>query len=376
MSRSCSCLLLAPLLVFLAVETPNSESTSGTEAVTDLERNRQLLHKWKTDPEHYARLQRDLHDFWALPKDERRHLRQLDREFHQLDAPTQKHLWKVAERYTGWLERLPEDQRRRIEETRDTPQERLRLIQEIRERQWIERLPRKVREELDKLPEAARSAEVARLREQERQQQILWKRPLHAGTQGKQSTRPDDLSPAAKMFLEKHILPHLTPAEKQRYSAALGSWPDFPQTVKELAKHHPVLPPLSHKKIVRFDDLPDKAKVEAGSKPSWERRQDAWERLCRVEGKWPEWALLFHSLLSNSQRKSMPPLGASRPIDFPAEVRDFIQKTLKSKVTPAEFEELGKLRGKWPDYPLHLLRLAEKHKLEVPGMSLPGSAEW
>jgi hypothetical protein len=250
------------------------------------------------------------------------------------------------------------------------------LIHEIRERQWIESLPRKVREELDKQPEAARSAQVSRLREQERRQHILWKRPLPAGAQAKQPARPDDLSAEAKAFLEKHILPHLTPGERQRYNTALGSSPEFPQTVKELAKHHPVLPPLPHKKIVRFDELPDRAKVEAGSKPSWERRQDAWERLRRVEGKWPEWALLFHSLLSNSQRKRMPPLGASRPVDFPAETRDFIQTTLKSKVTHAEFEELGKLRGKWPDYPLHLLRLADKHKLEVPGMSLPGSAEW
>jgi hypothetical protein len=362
-------LLLVPLLVFLAVETPGIQDTA------DLERNRQLLDKWKTDAEHYARLQRDLHDFWTVPKSQRRQLRQLDRDFQQLDVQTRKHLWKVAERYTAWLEHLPEDERRRIEETKDT-RERLRLIQETRERQWIERLPQKVREELGKLPEAERSAEVSRLREQERQQRLLWNRPPKMGVPSKQPARPADLSPEANTFIKTHLLPHLTPAEKQQYDAALGSWPAFPRTVKELAILHPVLPPLPHKTIVRFDDLLDRAKVEAGSKPSWERRRDAWERLRRVEGKWPEWALLFYSLLSNTQRQHMPPLGASRPVDFPAEVRDFIQTTLKAKVSLAEFEELGKLRGKWPDYPLHLLRLAERHKLEVPGMSLPGSAEW
>jgi hypothetical protein len=370
-SISRSCLLLTPLLALLAA-TPSPETTPGP-GDADLARNRQLLDQWKSDPEHHARLQRDLHDFWALPKAQRRQLRQLDRDFHRLDAQMQKRLWKVAERYNAWLERLPDEARRHIEETRDT-QERLRLIQAIRARQWMERLPHKVREDLDKLPEAGRGAAVARLREQERQQRILWKRPVNALARPK-PTRPSELPPESESFIKDQLLPHLTPAERLQYNAALGS-PEFSRIVKELAKNHPVLPPLSHKPIVRFDDLSDKAKVEAGSKISWEQRRDVWERLRRVEGKWPEWALTFHSLLSKEQRERMPPLGASRPDEFPVEVRDFIKKTLKPKVSPAEFRELQRVQGKWPEYPQHLLRLAEKHKLEVPGMSLPGSAEW
>lgn len=165
-----SCFLLLPLLALFAAATPDAD---------DLERNRQLLNKWKADPEHYARLQRDLRDFWALSKSERRQLRQLDRAYHQLDVPTQKRLWTVAERYLAWLERLPQAERQQIEQTKDS-QERLQLIRTIRERQWIERLPRKVREELEKLPAEARAAQIAQLRKQERQQRLLWSRPVGA----------------------------------------------------------------------------------------------------------------------------------------------------------------------------------------------------
>ncbi|HEY7327622.1 MAG TPA: hypothetical protein VH592_08285, partial [Gemmataceae bacterium] len=166
------CLLLMPMLAFLAAATPSEEGTSGMPDASYLERNRQLLQKWKADPEHYARLQRDLHDFWALPEPKRRQLRQLDRAYHELDARTQKRLWKVAERYTAWLERLPEVDRQRIDETKDT-HERLQLIRTIREQQWIERLPQKVRQDLEKLPPAERAAQIALLHKQERQQRLL-----------------------------------------------------------------------------------------------------------------------------------------------------------------------------------------------------------
>jgi hypothetical protein len=245
----------------------------------------------------------------------------------------------------------------------------------LRHRQWIERLPRKVREELEKLPPAERAARMAKLQEEERQQQILWRRPLGGSGHFKPAAHLEELPEEVRKFVEKHLLPHLTPDERRRYEAAKGRWPEFPDTIKELSKRHPVLPPL-HPPIARYEQLPQKAKIEAGPKTNWEKREDVRIKLQRVEGKWPEWALTFHALLSPEQRQRMPPLGASRPKDFSVEVRDFIEKSLARKVTFAEWRELHALEGKWPEYPLRLLRLAEKYKLEVPGMSLPASAEW
>jgi len=179
-----SSLLLLPVLVFGLAATPSEEGTSAASDAAYLERNRQLLNKWKADPEHYARLQRDLRDFWALPEPKRRQLRQVDHAFHQLNVKMQKRLWRVAERYVAWLERLPEAERQQIEKTKDTS-ERLHLIRTIRERQWIEHLPRKVREDLEKLPPEARAAQIIQLRKQERQQRLLWSRPPAAKQRGK-----------------------------------------------------------------------------------------------------------------------------------------------------------------------------------------------
>jgi hypothetical protein len=367
-------LLLLPLLALFMAATRDEEGTPGKSDSDDLEHNRRVLQKWKTDPEHFARLKQDLRDFWALPEAKRQQLRRLDGDFHQLDAKTQKRLWQVAEGYEAWLERLPENERRQIEETKDT-QERLQLIRTIRERQWVERLPQKVRGDLEKLPAAERSAKVVVLRKQEQQQRKLWSRPLSPEQRTPQPMRTADLPPETKRFINNHLWPHLTAEEKKKYNQAEGH-PEFARTVKELAKRHPVLLPLHNKPIVRFDELPEKAKVVAGPKPNWERRVEVWERLRRVEGKWPEWALTFLSLLTEQQRKDMPPLGASRPMEFSQSLRDFLKNTLSPKASAQEMKQLNNRRGKWPDYPLHLLYLAEKYKLELPAMSLPGAADW
>jgi len=71
----------------------------------------------------------------------------------------------------------------------------------------------------------------------------------------------------------------------------------------------------------------------------------------------------------------MPPLGASRPHEFPLAVRKFIGTTLKNKINRQEGKRLRDTEGKWPEYPKRLLELAHKHNLEVPGISLPGPAE-
>src|SRR5436305_96172 len=72
-----------------------------------LEHNRELLEKWRADPDHYARLQRDLRAFWALPPARRRQMRRLDQDLQHADARTRKRLWAVLERYHAWLRPLP-----------------------------------------------------------------------------------------------------------------------------------------------------------------------------------------------------------------------------------------------------------------------------
>jgi hypothetical protein len=372
-SASRYCCLLLPVLGLVVAAMPADESASSSPAA-DLEHNRRLLQQWKADPEHYSRLQADLHAFWASTREDRQRLRKLDRDLHQLDAGTQKRLWKAAERYALWVERLPEEDRRSIERAGDSSA-RLRQIREIRQRQMIERLPQKIGEELQKLPAEQRAARLVQLREQERQQRKIWQRPVGVG--GQRPAKPPanlrELPPESQHFFEKYVLPRLSDEERARLRQVEGR-PEFGEVVKHLAELHPYLPPrpAPHKPIVRYEDLPDAAKVQAGPKPVWERRVQIWERLRKVEGKWPEWALAFHAELTPEQRKHMHPLGASRPGEFSPEVQAFLAQTLKPAIPHKEWLNLRDVEGKWPEYPKRLLDLAHRHKLEVPGMSLPG----
>src|SRR5262249_27868355 len=125
-------------LVVLAFPVLGSSEPSSE----DLDRNRRLLEKWRADPEHYARLKRDLKAFHSLPRDRQERLRKLDHDLSEADSRTQRQLWNVRERYANWFDRLPEADRQRIEAAGDR-EERLHVVQTIREQQLLDRLPRK-----------------------------------------------------------------------------------------------------------------------------------------------------------------------------------------------------------------------------------------
>src|SRR5438874_1623147 len=143
----------------------------------ELERNRRLLERWKSDPEHYRRLLQDLRAFWDLPPERQEALRRLDRELHEADSSTQQRLWAVLERYRLWLERLPETDRERVLNAPDKEQ-RLRVIKEFRERQWVDRLPLRLRNELLTIDPDKRAARIADDRREGRQSRQLLQR-LH-----------------------------------------------------------------------------------------------------------------------------------------------------------------------------------------------------
>ena len=88
-------------------------------------------------------------------------LRQLDRAFREEDSATQRRLWEVLDRFSAWLDRLPDDDRRRVEEAPNR-EARLRVIKELREQEFVRHLPKKVRETLDQIPQEKRTDEIAR----------------------------------------------------------------------------------------------------------------------------------------------------------------------------------------------------------------------
>ena len=144
-----------------------------TRRPTKREHNRRLLDRYRTDPDHYARLLRDLHAFQILPPEKQERMRQFDRDLHEQDGETQSRLWEVLEHYTDWMNRLTEAQQKRIEQAADR-NERLAIVKELRENDWIARLPQADRDAVSALPEPQRYEKVAALRKEERQRRREW----------------------------------------------------------------------------------------------------------------------------------------------------------------------------------------------------------
>src|SRR5216683_5219356 len=80
-----------------------SDAPTPEDPQTVVEHNRRLLEKWRTDPDHFARLQRDYQAFLALPLERQARLRKFDRDLHAEDPAMQARLWTVLERYSAWL---------------------------------------------------------------------------------------------------------------------------------------------------------------------------------------------------------------------------------------------------------------------------------
>jgi hypothetical protein len=91
-------------------------------------------------------------------------------------------------------------------------------------------------------------------------------------------------------------------------------------------------------------------------------------------GKWPDFPLeVLREVPFTKGGFTPPPLGPARWSDFKEPVRTFATEKLFPKMTPKEKFELQRLEGKWPDYPRALVDYATKHDLSVPGVTLPGS---
>jgi hypothetical protein len=342
-------------------------------APDELEANRRLLERWRADPEHYQRLQHDLRAFWALPPARQQRLRDLDRRLHEADPAIQARLWAVLQRYHTWLEELPEPDRQAVLNAPD-PAERLHLIKEIRAREWIDGLPAGVRIRVLGIADPQqRAARIAFLRKQERKQRRQWQRP--PWQRGLPAPRPRRLAefPAdVRWFVRDMLEPRLSEQEMGELKAAQGKWPQLPRTIAQLAAKYPAYPaPVpAQKAVTDFRRLPVEYKRALGIKG------ELPDGLKRQEGKWPDFALAVLKAIPPGKWEGVPPLGPSRPAEFPPAMRAVVEANLKAPLfNEVELKDLQKLEGRWPDYPRRLIELARRKHLVIPGMSLPGPRE-
>jgi hypothetical protein len=371
--RSPLTFLLLLLALPLAVADGNDEQ----------ERNRKLLEKARSDPQHYARLVQDLQAFLALPEERQQELRKLDHDLHDENSASHARLQRALERYADWLQRLPEADRNRIEATSD-PKERLRLIKQIREQEWIGRLPKARQDELAKLQSdpARYQQRLKELRQEERQRRKEWAYAIkHWGDlqAGKQAleTLPK-LKPELIVFVRDGLMPLLSDAERQRlrtdFEAAekQGQWVDYFTTLVELADKHPIRhPPTPNIGPRHFPELPAALQTRLKQVAAWPP-----SAVTQAEGKWPEYAFEV-SRFARTHRIPLPKqLGPAKLEDFAPSFQHFCTNQLFPVVSEEERDNLrNKGQGIWPAYYRQLMVLADRHKMRIPGMSLPGPAK-
>ena len=330
-----------------------------------------------TDSDRAAFLRRQLARFQALPPARQEQIRELDRQLHELDEPTRDRLFRVMEEYADWLDRLPEADRQRVKSAADA-NERLRVVRDLREKEWLKSLPKTYREQYAaaKPAEQARLVEKWRLEEQERREEWVIARQHWDELKTLEVPamfQPEDFRSQVQHFADKRLLPRLSPEERKRVEAARWNPITYGRLLVEMTDKHPILPGLPDgPDPTRFEQLPraDQTFIEKHAKLA-----KAVRAINPSLHTWPEYARAV-TAAAHQQKLALPVvLLPARPDEMPADVRDFINKTLTPRVKPADLEKLKHAEGKWPDYPKLVLELAKQNRLSVPGSTLPGPPE-
>jgi hypothetical protein len=336
--------------------------------------NARQLEQWRTDPALFARLRAEATAFLEMPSERRQQLLKLDQDLHALPRANETRLLGVARRYRAWLERLPEADRQIIRETAE-PQARLQLIREMREREWIGRLPAKQRENVEKAPPDQRAQLVLQLRRAGQQRRQFWrmhfqhwdelvrKQPMPA--------TPADFSAEVQTYVNEYLNQFLSPDEKTRLTTAEGKWPYYPYMLVRLADTHPMALP-GKSGPTHFMDLP----VDLQNKLSAKVMDPGQANMKKAEGKWPDYAMVVANIARRRGIRLSPyELWPSRRADLSPGMVNFLDKKLMPVLNDSEKLQLKNAEAKWPPYPRTIQALAAQHRLQVPWQTLPGPRE-
>jgi hypothetical protein len=348
----------------------------------ELEQNRLRLAQWRTNPQNYARLQGDLAHFLTQPEASQERLRQLDHDLHQESPYTQARLFDVMERYADWLDRLSPADRDLIKQAGGRRQ-RLQAVKQIRERQWLERLPQAVRERIARAPQEERHRLIHREREKEKKNRKEWSNAF-AQWEDVLLRRPvklSDMSPAMKVFVRDILRPRLSNDEQRRLDWAQENRAQFAKVLVDLAdRHPPALPGL--RGPTKLSQLPLflQQRINQLFKASKDPRRRQIESLRRkvkdAEGTWPDYGTAVAAVARFYRANNVGPaipfeLWPAGPRDLSGPVGQFLVRKLRPVLNNEQKQRLKASLGKWPDFPLALQELAKEHRLQVPWLTLP-----
>ncbi len=365
MPRRLALLLLLGLTASLwAVPEPDPD---------EVEAARRRYAQWRRHPEQLAQLRQNWQSFRAQNAARREQILTLDHELYLEPFPEKAQLWNALERYTEWLERLPEKDRQAVQQA-PSKAARLTLIQELRDREWMKGQPKAIRAQWDQLQGKARSAFVRQKRQEERQRHLAWQMASRfwneLETRQALPARLEDLPPDVQKYVKEVLQPMLEQAEKDQLKKAEGNWPTYPLTLVEIAdRHPPALPGANGPRTIA--ELPDfvqaRIKTKGGGVP---------KLLAKAEGHWPDFAMAVTEFVE--KRAAVPFPYEFWPHSYnglqPA-MQKFVDETLKPVLTSDEKLTLLHCAPKWPDYPQCIQKLARAHHLQPPWFTLP-AARW
>jgi hypothetical protein len=284
-------------------------------------------------------------------------------------------LWAVLDRYTAWLERLDEKDRRQIESAPDTAKK-LDIIRALREREWVGHLARAERERIDQAAPEERAKQIEQLRQKERQRRADWQAALRMQEEAVPPRGQPDFWPQVQMYVNKSLNPTLTLTERDELRKAyLRSWPEYAQQLTALAEKHPIqVPPGERPGLQAIKELPQGYLQSLTVRPGKPKDAEG-QKLRNLQGRWPNFALeVVH--LAREKKAALPekPFGPCKPEEFLPVVQKFIAELRKDA---AAAKKLDEAQGKWPEYPFAVMELAKAKGRRVPGTFLPGDkAYW
>jgi hypothetical protein len=212
-----------------------------------------------SDPERRGRLQQSLAAFHRLSPETQAKVRQLDKALHEdEDVATRVRLFGVMERYAGWLARLPEADRRRINSAPAGP-DRLRVVRDTLDQQWLDGLPPAYHERLAKAAPADRTRLLEKWRKDEhdrQQERILAMRKVEEEAFPLMAVRQRQFRDAVQKYVKDTLEKQLSPKEKQRLAGVEARGPGYAyfHQVLMLSDAHRLKPPGPAEAWERFRD--------------------------------------------------------------------------------------------------------------------------
>lgn len=371
---TCRHILSWTVWVFAAAALPAAAVLPSEE----LARNRRALEQLKAHPDHLRRVRADAEAFFALPEEKRAQIVQLDRDLSAMPANQQAHLHAVMERYAAWLDKLDPRERECIAAAKGS-RERLAIVRDIRDQEWMKYQPRALRTQYTALDNSAKARFVAKLRQAEQDRLLEWRlarrfwRELEKGIP--LPAKLTDFPPDVVYFVKEYLRPRLSQEELQRLDGAQGIWPQFPVTMVELAdKHPPALPGANGP--TSLAELPSDVKARLKNKKG--NYLPPLRKLLEAEKNkhWPEFAIALTTFASRTKYITLPhELWAWGHSCLSPGMKDFVDNKLVKELDSDEKLRLLAVEGKWPDYPVAIDEMARRHHMNVPWQTLPGTRE-